>query len=349
MREARLALSVGCPCGIGPEVSVVAAARARGARVLLVGDYEAIARAGERRGIPRERLVRVESASATANLGRGKLAVWAPTAPLAARDRNLGKPTAGSGAAQLAWVDAACDLVTSGLADAMVTGPVSKDVIASSGGRTATAFLGHTEHLQRRLHAREVVMAFYNERFTTSLVTTHLPLARVPRAITKAAVARSAYWLGRFLVDIGAAPLPRIAVCGLNPHAGESGRLGHDETRAITPGIAEARARLRKSVHLEGPIPSETAFRKAANAGAYEGVVAMYPDQATIPMKLVGFGESVNVSLGLPIIRTSVDHGTGYDIASRSIADARGMREAIDLAVRMVNGARASRTRSSRG
>lgn len=342
-----MALSVGCPSGIGPEVSVVAAAKETRARVLLVGDFAAIEAAAELRGIARKRLARVSAVDEAWSMARGKIAVWQPTLDLAKRDRKAGAPTARSGAAQLAYVDEACDLVKRGEADAMVTGPVSKDVIASSGARGSADFLGHTEHLQRRLKAREVVMAFYNERFTTSLVTTHLPIAKVPKAITKAAVARSTYWLARFLLDV-MERAPRIAVCGLNPHAGEAGRLGGEESRAVTPGIAEARARLgRAKVALEGPVPSETAFRKAASSGAYDGVVAMYHDQATIPMKLVGFGESVNVSLGLPIIRTSVDHGTGYDIAGKGIADARGMREAIELAARMVSGARASRKRSS--
>ncbi len=245
-----------------------------------------------------------------------------------------GRPVRSSGArdgaAQLAWIDAACDLASSGRADAMVTGPVSKEVIASSGGERAARFLGHTEHLQRRLRAREVVMAFWSEAFTTALVTTHLPLADVPRAVTAAAVARATYWLAWLCIATGQGPCaPRVAVCSLNPHAGEGGLLGSEEKRAIAPGIERARGAVSErpsaAVTFEGPLGAETAFRRASR-GAYEGVVAMYHDQATIPMKLAGFGEAVNVSLGLPIVRTSVDHGTGYDIAGRGIADARGMR-----------------------
>jgi 4-hydroxythreonine-4-phosphate dehydrogenase len=141
-------------------------------------------------------------------------------------------------------------------------------------------------------------------------------------------------------------------VAGLNPHAGEGGLLGHEETRIIEPGMELARARLRRgrlAVKLVGPVPAESAYRLAAR-GAFAGVVAMYHDQATIPMKLVGFGEAVNVSLGLPIVRTSVDHGTGYDRAASFTADPRGMVEALALAARLsAPTASAARTRGARG
>jgi 4-hydroxythreonine-4-phosphate dehydrogenase len=333
----RLAVSVGCPCGIGPEVSVAAALDApEGTRVLLVGSAEAVLRAARAKRLDKERLVRVESAEEGWSLPAGEVGIWNPIA----REQSagpFGAPRPRDGAAQLAWIDAACDLASSGRADAMVTGPVSKEVIASSGAPGAARFLGHTEHLQRRLRAREVVMAFSSERFSTSLVTTHLPLAKVPRAITTEAVARATYWLARLTLTLRRGRRkPRIAVCSLNPHAGEGGLLGGEEGRSIAPGIASAIARLERpsAVLFTGPIGAETAFRKAAS-GVFAGVVAMYHDQATIPMKLVGFGESVNVSLGLPIVRTSVDHGTGYDIAGKGVADPRGMREAIELAVRL--------------
>src|SRR5207248_1132593 len=162
---------------------------------------------------------------------------------------------------------------------------------------------------------------------TTSLVTTHLAIAAVPRAITKKEVARAAFWTADFVARVHAKPKP-IAIASLNPHAGESGLLGDEERTAIAPGIALARRRTR--VELVGPVPAESAFRLAAN-GAFSAVGAMYHDQATIPMKLLGFGDAVNVSLGLPIVRTSVDHGTAYDRAGKGIADARGMVEAMRL------------------
>jgi 4-hydroxythreonine-4-phosphate dehydrogenase len=217
---------------------------------------------------------------------------------------------------------------------------VSKDVIARSGARGARAVRGHTEHLAARLGAPEVTMAFWSESLTTSLVTTHLALSAVPKHITKEGVARAAFWTARFMSELGDESDARgrvVAVAALNPHAGESGLLGDEENRVIAPGIAAAQIRLRRArvdVELAGPVPAETAFRLAAK-GHFAAVVAMYHDQATIPMKLLGFGEAVNVSLGLPIIRTSVDHGTAYDMAGAGRADVRGMVEAMSLAARL--------------
>ena len=332
----RVVVSLGCPCGVGPEVSVLAAAAEKGARVLLVGDEGALRAAARGRKIAVGRLVRVADVAQAWGLPAGRIAIWQPTAALAVRDRLPGRPTRASGAAQLAWVDAVCDLVSRGGADAMTTGPVSKEVIASSGAAGARAFLGHTEHLQRRLRAREVVMAFWSPALVTSLVTTHVPLARVPRAVTPAAVARAAYWLAWLLATLSRGS-PRVVVAALNPHAGEGGLLGSEERVRIAPGIASARRRLEAAgieARVDGPIPAESAFRLAL-AKRWDGVVAMYHDQATIPMKLVEFGDAVNVSLGLPIVRTSVDHGTGYDRAGTWKADARGMVAAIRLAGRL--------------
>jgi 4-hydroxythreonine-4-phosphate dehydrogenase len=330
---ARIALSIGCPSGVGPEVSVVAAALSRSARVLLVGDEQAVLAAAKGRGIDRKRIARVERPEVAWALARSRIPLWQPTADLALRDRKPGAPTRASGAAQLAWVDAACDSVVQGEATALVTGPVSKEAIVRSRAPGSEGFLGHTEHLQRRLGAREVVMAFWSPSLVTSLATTHLALARVPRALTPALVARATYWLA-WLLARTTCRRPRVVVAALNPHAGEGGLLGREERTRIAPGIVRARARLKASrieATIDGPTPAESAFRLAAS-GRWDGVVAMYHDQATIPMKLTGFGDAVNVSLGLPIVRTSVDHGTGYDRAGSWTADARGMRAAISLA-----------------
>jgi 4-hydroxythreonine-4-phosphate dehydrogenase len=282
------------------------------------------------------RIVRVSAVGDAWTVGRGRIAVWQPTGDLSARDRKPGAPTSAAGAAQLAWIDAACDVVSRGEADALVTGPVSKQAIVRSRAPGAAAFVGHTEYLQRRLRAREVVMAFWSSALVTALVTTHVSLARVARAVTPAAVARTTYWLAWLLARLSGRS-PRVAVLALNPHAGEGGLLGTEETTRIVPGIVVGRQRLRKAqikAEIDGPIPAETAFRLAL-ASKWDGVAAMYHDQATIPMKLVAFGDAVNVSLGLPIVRTSVDHGTAYDRAGTWTADARGMVAAIRLAARL--------------
>jgi 4-hydroxythreonine-4-phosphate dehydrogenase len=332
-----LAISVGCPSGVGPEVSVAAAAVERGARVWLVGDPAVLVRAAKHARVDAKRLRPAATRKELERLPRGAIGWFDDSARLELEDAPFGAPTPAAGRAELAWIDQATDLVRAREADAIVTGPVSKLAIATSGAKGAKRFRGHTEHLAERLGAKEVVMAFASDELTTALVTTHLPLARVPRSLTPRGVATSAYWLGRLLVELGVRA-PRIAVAALNPHAGEGGLLGHEEERVIGPGIVLARRRLARGkieVELSGPIGAETAFRLASR-GAFHGVLAMYHDQATIPCKLLGFGEAVNVTLGLPIIRTSVDHGTGYDVAGTGKADARGMIEALKLAARLV-------------
>jgi 4-hydroxythreonine-4-phosphate dehydrogenase len=339
MAKPVIAISVGCPSGVGPEVAVEAAARVRDASVVLVGDREVIARAAAIVGVASKRIVTVDERS-TRKLARGGASAamgrWEASNSLSLARARFGRPTREAGAAQLAWVDQAMDAVTSGAADALVTGPVSKSAIASS-APAARHFRGHTEHLAERAGASEVVMAFWTKELTIALVTTHLPIARVARALTPKGVASAVYWTADLVRRLGV-PKPRLVVTGLNPHAGEDGLLGMDEPLRIAPGIELARLRLaraRRAALIEGPIGAETAIRHA-RAGRYDAVVAMYHDQATIPMKLVGFGEAVNVTLGLPFLRTSVDHGTGYDIAGQGRADARGMKAAIDLAVRLV-------------
>ena len=339
-----IAISVGCPSGIGPEVAVQAAAEARDATIVLVGDRRVIERAATIVGFPKKRLVDVDERSMRELEGEKRtplIGCYAPAASIAIARARPGKPSREGGAAQLAWIDQAMDLVKSGTARALVTGPVSKSAIASS-SRAASGFRGHTEYLAARCNADEVVMAFWAEELTIALVTTHLPIARVAKALTPKKVAGAVFWTAWLMSRLGSKK-PRIVVTGLNPHAGEGGLIGSEESQSIVPGIDFARLRIARSriaATVTGPVGAETAIRHA-RSGHYAAVVAMYHDQATIPMKLVGFGEAVNVTLGLPIIRTSVDHGTGYDIAGRGEADARGMKAAIDLAVRLA----ASRTR----
>jgi 4-hydroxythreonine-4-phosphate dehydrogenase len=332
-----IAVSIGCPSGIGPEVAIEAAREMRDAVMVLVGDRQVIERAATIVGVAKKRLVDVDESSMRKLAARKgpSIGCFAAAASVALARAPFGRPTREAGAAQLVWINQAMDLVTGGAADALVTGPVSKSAIASS-GKEASRFRGHTEHLAARAGAREVVMAFWSKDLTISLVTTHLPLARVAGALTSRGVASATYWTADLVRHLGKKK-PRVVVTGLNPHAGEEGLLGAEEPRRIAPGIVLARrriARARLGAVVTGPIGAETAIRHAY-AGSYDAVVAMYHDQATIPMKLVGFGEAVNVTLGLPFIRTSVDHGTGYDIAGRGKAEAQGMRAAMDLAVRL--------------
>lgn len=322
----KLAISVGCPSGIGPEIAVVAAdaladAR-RDDRFVLIGDSEAIEAAAAVRRVDLSRRSNIELVAVTR---------------LAEAHRRPGKPTAESGRSQLAAIDRGIEMVLAQQADALVTGPVSKSVIASSG----VVFSGHTERLAEKTQSNSVVMSFIGPSLRTSLVTTHLPLRAVPEAITRDRVVKTIVLTARALWRDFAVNAPRIAVCGLNPHAGESGMLGDEELRVIEPAIADANAVLDGIAKIYGPVPAETAFRHARGFDRYDAVVAMYHDQATIASKLADFGDAVNVTLGLPILRTSVDHGTAYDIAYTGRADARGMRSAIELALEMVRARRA--------
>lgn len=324
-------VSVGCPSGIGPEVAVAAAAKFSAVPIVLVGDEGTIAEAARLRSVAPDRLVPFDPERP---LSRRKIQVLQVGKPLGARNRRPGKPSRAGGAAQLAYVDAAFDLVRRLPQSALVTGPVSKEAIATSGNRRARSFRGHTEWLQARDGAPTSVMCFASERLVTSLVTTHLPLAKVARGVTAQGVADAIVGLVRLLEALEPRPL-NVAVCSMNPHAGEGELLGHEEHRAIVPGMQLARRQLGRGVRLIGPVGAETAYRKAL-LGTFDGVVAMYHDQATIPMKLVAFGEAVNVTMGLSVVRTSVDHGTGYDIAWQGIADESGMLAAMKLGARLV-------------
>lgn len=331
--RALLIVSVGCPAGIGPEVSVAAAAQLSGIGCVLVGDPATLAQAAKVVGVDPARLVPFDDRPPPA----GKIAVHGAGPALTAADRKPGKPSKRSGEAQLAWVEAAYALTKARPGRALVTGPVSKTAIATSGLARARRFRGHTEWLRDLDGADKSVMCFASDKLVTSVVTTHVPLSRVPRAVTGSGVRDATVELGRLLLQLGVKS-PTVAVASLNPHAGESELLGGEEKSAIVPGIEAARRALGKRVRVLGPIGAETAYRKAF-AGGYSGVVAMYHDQATIPMKLVAFGDAVNVTLGLSVVRTSVDHGTAYDIAWRGKADEKGMLAAMRLAARLLSGA----------
>ncbi len=323
-----IVVSVGCPSGVGPEVSVTAAARLRGAPCVLVGDEATILEAAELVGVPRKRFATFRGEPV-----RGRIAIAQHGPRLGPRDRRPGRPSKQAGRSQLGWIGAGLAIAKDAGGRVLVTGPVSKWAIARSGARGAASFRGHTEFLRDRDHAATAVMCFASDKLVTSLVTTHLPLAGVPAGITKAAVARSTVALANLLAALGRAK-PLVAVASLNPHAGESELLGGEERRAVVPGIADARRELRGRARVLGPVAAETAFRRAV-AGDYDGVVAMYHDQATIPMKIVAFGDAVNVTMGLSVVRTSVDHGTAYDIAWSGRASADGMLHAMKLAVRL--------------
>ena len=234
----------------------------------------------------------------------------------------------------LRMLDRACDGCVAGEFSALVTAPVQKSVLMDAGA----AFSGHTEYLAARTGAALPVMMLVDGHLRVALVTTHLPLAEVPRAITAdrlLATLRIVHADLRRRFDVAA---PRIAVLGLNPHAGESGHLGREEIEVIEPVIHRARA---EGIDARGPLPADTAFARRA-LGDVDVVLAMYHDQGLPVIKHASFGDAVNVTLGLPIIRTSVDHGTALSLARSGRADAGSLRAAVELAARLA-GTEASR------
>lgn len=296
--------------GIGPEVTLRALLDRPQLweRVVLAGRRQAL----DATGLPLPLVAVDELAPA-----RGGIAVWDPG------DQDEVTEAAAIRAGALACL--------SGRAGALVTGPIHKARLA----RRGFAFRGHTDFLGHLCGVdphRGEVMAFYGSRFGVALVTAHLPLAQVPGAITADRVRHVAETAARaWRDDLGLAH-PRLAVCGLNPHAGEGGMLGREELDHIGPACERLR---QEGWELQGPVSAETAFLQAVE-GRVDVVVAMYHDQGLAPLKAVDFGHSVNWTLGLPIVRTSVDHGTADHLVGTGRADPASMRAALDLASRIV-------------
>jgi 4-hydroxythreonine-4-phosphate dehydrogenase len=227
----------------------------------------------------------------------------------------------------LAVLDAATDGCLAGRFDAMVTAPVHKGVINEAGVR----FTGHTEYLAERCGAPLPVMLLAGGGLRVALATTHLPLAHVSSAITAQRLEGVLRVLDADLRAKFGIAAPRILVCGLNPHAGEGGHLGREEIEVIEPTLERLRA---QGLHLTGPVPADTAFLPARVAG-HDAVLAMFHDQGLPVLKHASFGHAVNVTLGLPIVRTSVDHGTALDLAGTGRADPGSLRAALHLAAGM--------------
>ncbi|TMA22476.1 MAG: 4-hydroxythreonine-4-phosphate dehydrogenase PdxA [Deltaproteobacteria bacterium] len=214
----------------------------------------------------------------------------------------------------------------SGIVDAMVTAPINKEAWSLAG----IPWKGHTDLLAHLTGADHVAMMFHSEVLRVVLATVHIPLADVPRTLTAASLQATIQLTSRELPRFGVAR-PRIALAGLNPHAGEHGLMGREDQEVLAPSVAVCRA---QGIDVAGPFPGDTVFVRARR-GEFDVVIACYHDQGLIPVKLLAFGEGVNVTLGLPIVRTSVDHGTAFDIAGRGVADSNSMLSAVLLAARL--------------
>jgi 4-hydroxythreonine-4-phosphate dehydrogenase len=250
-----------------------------------------------------------------------------------AADSVAGRPTLASARAQLAYLQAATAAALAGEIAALCTAPNSKEWIARAG----FAFPGHTEYLADRARTANFAMMVAGPRLRVVLATRHIALRDVAAQLNAGEIVRAAVLAARALVSQFGVGRARVAVAGLNPHAGESGRFGDEEGRVVLPAIRQARACLEREgvpAVVSGPYPPDAVFRQAA-LGEFDAVVALYHDQGLIPVKLLHFDEAVNITLGLPFPRTSPDHGTAYDIAGTGRANAGSFLAALDLAAQL--------------
>jgi 4-hydroxythreonine-4-phosphate dehydrogenase len=328
-----IAIACGDPAGIGTEITLKAVADALSAvspkvQFVLIGDRRLLLEWNARLGL--------KLALETAPDSHPSLVVKDPSPNARSQTPAAGSPEAAR--ASLEYLRQGAEGCMRGDYAALVTAPVNKEAILRSG----TRFVGQTEYLAEMTATPDVTMMLLGDNaagqwLRVALVTTHLPVRDIPAAITRPAVLRAIHH-GANACELLGLPRARIAVCGLNPHAGEGGMVGDEEARFIGPAITQANAAGRNAV---GPLSADTVFH-AAWRGDFEVVVAMYHDQGLPPLKLVAFDTGVNWTVGLPFPRTSPDHGTAYDIAGQGIADPSSMRAAIRLAVQLAN-ARAKR------
>ncbi|GAB3728685.1 4-hydroxythreonine-4-phosphate dehydrogenase PdxA [Silanimonas algicola] len=309
----RLALVPGEPAGIGPELCVRIAQAPREATLVAYGDGDTLLAAAHALGLP------LRLREAAADTGPGELALVDHRNATPVRFGHADPANAGAviGALRAAARDA---LV--GTIDGLVTGPVHKATINQGG----IAYTGTTE-LLADVAGTDVVMMLANPRLRVALATTHLPLRAVPDAITEAGLERVLRITAAALGGLFGIAVPRLRVLGLNPHAGESGEMGREEIDVIIPLLERLRA---EGLHVEGPLPADTAFLPQ-HLGDFDAVVAMYHDQGLPVLKASGFEDAVNITLGLPFPRVAVDHGTALDLAGRGIADPSSLKQAVAL------------------
>ncbi len=330
MSKPIIAVTMGDPASVGPEVTVKALAREEVwacCRPLVVGDARVLAKAIE--------LVKVPLTLHA--IDDGSNARFDPAVPDVLDLRNadpatlqMGRVSAAAGRASVDYIEKAVELAQARLVEAITTGPINKAALKAAG----IPFIGHTELLAALTGEERVTTMLATTGLRVMHVTRHVPLAEVARHITKENVLETTRLTDVGLKQMGIAA-PRLAVAALNPHGGDDGLMGREELDAIGPAVEAARA---EGIDAQGPIPADSVFFRAIR-GEFDAVIAMYHDQGHIPIKTHGFEHSVTVTLGLPIVRTSVDHGTAFDIAWQGVAHEESMVEAICLAAQLARGA----------
>lgn len=323
-----IAVTMGDPAGIGPEI--IAKVIDSGevfpfCRPVLIGDADVMKKVVEemRLSIGVRSIASIQEADAA----KGKLDVLSLNQVKLA-DHAWGRPAVTSGSAVVAYVTRAVELAMRDEVDAVVTAPISKAIMNAAGYKYA----GHTELLASLTGAKEYGMLFVGGGLRVILTTIHVALKDVAKHVNTGSVLKTLRLAHRAMVSFGI-DKPRIGVAALNPHAGEGRLFGNEEWDEILPAVIKAR---QEGIDASNPIPADTLFHKARN-NYFDVVVAMYHDQGLAPLKMLAFGNAVNVTVGLPIIRTSVDHGTAYDIAGKGCADPASLLEALKLAAKMVS------------
>ena len=322
-----IGITMGDPSGIGPEVIAKGLAGPhirRLCRPLVIGSVGVMAQTVRSLKMPL-RIREVEGHEHTV-WRAGEIAVLDPLVRPLGKFR-LGVASAASGDASVAFITKAVRLAELGCIEAMVTAPINKEAINLAGH----IYPGHTELLADLTNSREVGMMILGGPLKIMFVTTHVALRKLPDALTRHRIVQAIRLADRAMREFFGVLRPVIGVAALNPHAGEGGLFGNEERRTILPAAKQARA---AGIRASDPLPADTLFGKAAR-GQYDAVVAMYHDQGLIPLKLVAFGKCVNLTVGIPIIRTSVDHGTAFDIAGKGVADPGSLIEAVKLAARL--------------
>ena len=331
MTKPIIAVTMGDPAGIGPEVILKALADPvikKVARPLVLGDWGVLQRA-YRRGAEQAKLICWQPGQPLLPmLNHPKAHVVCPLSALTARESRPGQPSRGGGHGAYSYIRVAAKLALTQVVDAIATAPISKSILIDAGYN----YPGHTELLAELSGTAECRMMLMGAKLRVVPVTGHIAFTKVPRQLTRENIQTTLELTQRGLKNFFGIARPRIAVAALNPHGGEEGIFGDEEIEVIAPAVRYAR---RKGIAAAGPFPADSLFHHAAR-GDYDAVVCMYHDQGLIPLKLHHFFGGVALTLGPPFIRTSVDHGTAYDIAGTGKADESSMKEAILLAARLV-------------
>ena len=324
----KIAITMGDPAGIGPELCLGLLAEptvSKSCTRIIIGSLSVLRKVAQRLDVNLAGIDVIDPRDPTDNLCEAGIIDIDIDASLV----SPGVVSAHCGQAAYRYIEAAIDLALRNKVQAVTTGPINKAALNLAGIR----FPGHTEIFAQKTGTREFGMMLTSEQLTVSFVTTHTSYRNVPSMLTSQRVTQIIRLTSEALAKIKDKPV-KLAVCGLNPHAGESGLFGDEEERLITPGISQAR---RDGLDVEGPFSPDALFTEDFRA-KYDAIVCQYHDQGHIPFKMLAFSNGVNVTLGLPIIRTSVDHGTAFDIAWQGKAGSQSLKKAIELAAKLAAG-----------